>query len=72
MAEYKTKQGKHGKLYRFEFEYADVAGESGEVIGFWGTWAYSIDHAWDNWHCGNEDLGFHATGNVRRAIKRAA
>jgi len=62
-----TKQGQYGTLYRFLFEYADVPGPDSEIVGWWGTWAYNEEHAWENWHDGNEDLGFHATGNVRRA-----
>lgn len=71
MTKLRTKPGTYGTLYRFEFEYADVAGPDGETIGWWGTWAYNEEGAWDNWYDGNEDVGFHATGKVRRAVERA-
>jgi len=71
VTKFRTKPGIYGTLYRFEFEYADVAGPDSEIIGWWGTWAYNEENAWDNWHHGNEDLGFHATGKVRRAVERA-
>lgn len=70
MSRHQTKEGKHGTLYRFVFEYADSQFEP-EFFSEWGTWAYNEEHAWEKWHDSNEELGFHATGKVRRAVERA-
>jgi hypothetical protein len=58
-----SKPGKYGTLYRFAIDYADVPG--GEYIGTWRTWAYDLEHAVENWHDGNEELGFGTIGEFR-------
>jgi hypothetical protein len=66
----KTKPGKYGTLYRYAIRY----GDPGEEIGTWHTWAYSPEHALDNFYCTGDDDGFvpiaYAVCNTENAAHR--
>jgi hypothetical protein len=57
---YMSKQGKHGTLYRWQVRYTAGDGSPNFV---WRTWAYSHEHAWENWHDTNEEQGFDTVGD---------
>lgn len=73
MANYVRREGKHGTLYLWRIAYNDVPGPDGELVGSWRTWAYSVEHAWENWYDSEscDDLGFAAVGQFERVAERA-
>jgi len=70
MSQYKSKPGKHGTLYLWKIDYTDVAGSESDFVGTWKTWAYNNEHAWDNWHESNEEMGFGTRGDFQRVTER--
>lgn len=48
-----TKQGAHGKLYRYEIEYKDP--DPGCPVFEWRCWAYNSEHAIEKFYEGPED-----------------
>lgn len=69
---YASKPGRYGRLYLYGINYHDVPGPDGCYVGRWRTWAYNVEHAWEKWHDGNEELGFHAVGDFAREKARVA
>lgn len=68
---YRNKPGKYGTLFLWRIAYHDVPGPDGVLVGHWKTWAYSSEHAWQNWHDGNQEMEFAAIGEFQRVRETA-